>query len=653
MASTRSGEVEGIDAKDTKSEEDVVTTEQGGEGLSRGRQDQMAQNEREGTLKENDPTCRRKKMEDIMGVTTSYDEDNNNEDSDIDEDNINPGPLIHDMEIFDEDLTDNSVDEDEVISELNEEQKQVEAELLEAENSKENLKMNIPISLAMTNYEAAGTLVDEEPERIILEDHKHLMDPEVDKAFNEVLADAQVKYEPVVFQRLAVNVLAQQKTLILISPTGSGKMNIPLWANLVLRKLKKTGNGVVIVIQPLSAIMNEKIKNNICDAAVLSMTGNLSTSDDEEAAQLSCSIEELLSGKYAALFGHPESFDSKLGMFILRELQKRDMILLLCLDEFHQGTTGHWDSFRPDMLQKSAALRLYGVDNCPTIAMSATATTKEIKETVKALGLRIEPVILSSSPMQAHIKISMVRRPANNYGLHGSINKNGVRNAGLLDLLDRLYFDQMLEDLRYGKEPKKAIIFCRTGRVLGALYANMMERTAYRYKDCRDAPFVMCHSSLLPPTEAVLERRSDEYSTYFASNRMLMGVDKKDIDIVIFTQPFNKPATTVQGGGRGGRRLKEKQEGEGEQEEDVVVLEERSLLGMEQSADRSSVSEKVVASKKRRRCQVYQLFNSQVSQVLICHMYPFILGLLQTEPEDGSRHEEDLFEQRVPQRAAQ
>ena len=539
------------------------------------------------------------------------------EDEELEEEEANEDlrdvPFIDDGEIFEVDFAD--------VSEEEEELEEVRRPL---EETVSNVKINISEGLARSNYEAAGTLVDEEPERITIAEYNHLIDEVVDTVFNEVLADAKIKYTPVDFQRISVNVLAKQKTLILISPTGTGKMNIPLWANLVLRKLQKNEKGLVIVIQPLSAIMNEKVQNDICEAAVLSMTGNLSTSDgEEEAAQLSCSIEELLSGKYAVIFGHPESFDSKLGMFLLRELQKRDMILLLCLDEFHQGTTGHWDSFRPDMLQKSASLRLYAVDKCPTIAMSATATDKEIKETVKALGLRTEPIILCSSPVQAHIKISMVRRPANNYGLEGNVNNKGVRNAGLLDLLDRIYVNHMLEDLRYGREPKKAIIFCRMGRVLGALYANMMERTGYKYKDCRDAPFVMCHSSLLPPTEAVLERRKDEYFIYYASNRMLMGVDKKDIDIVIFTQPFNKPATTLQGGGRGGRRLKEKQDGlndqveqEGEvvnslleQDESMQVVEREGALDIE-----SSRTEMVSASKKRRKCQVYQLFNSQVSR---------------------------------------
>ena len=96
--------------------------------------------------------------------------------------------------------------------------------------------------------------------------------------------------------------------------------------------------------------MNEKLENKICRAAVLSMSGVLKTSKtastDEEKAELSCSLGDLLSGKYPVLFCHGESIDSKLGQYILKEFQKRGMLILVCVDEFHQGGEGHWKSFR-------------------------------------------------------------------------------------------------------------------------------------------------------------------------------------------------------------------------------------------------------------------------------------------------------------------
>ena len=224
------------------------------------------------------------------------------------------------------------------------------------------------------------------------------------------------------------------------------------------------------------------------------------------------------------------------------------------------------------MMKMSTGLRLYGIQNCPSIAMTATATENEIGEVVKALGLREKPVILTSSPVQAHIKFSIIRRPSNNFGLEGTVKKNGNRNPGLFDLLDRVYLRQYVQDLKTGVEPKNAIIFCRGNGVLGAIYSHLMNLTFNQFRDCRDAPFVMNHSSLLPPTEKVLKERAAEISLYLSSNKMLLGVDLSKIDIIIFLRPYNQPAALVQGGGRGGRRQEN---------------------GM------------------RRRVQVYQFFNSQ------------------------------------------
>ena len=153
------------------------------------------------------------------------------------------------------------------------------------------------------------------------------------------------------------------------------------------------------------------------------------------------------------------------------------------------------------MMKMSTGLRLYGVRNCPSIAMTATATENEIGEVVKALGLREKPVILTSSPVQAHIKFSIIRRPSNNFGLEGTIKKNGSRNPGLFDLLDRVYLRQYVQDIKTGVEPKKAIIFCRGNGVLGAIYSHLMNLTLNQFRDCRDQScikyFLFCEPKIL------------------------------------------------------------------------------------------------------------------------------------------------------------
>ena len=190
--------------------------------------------------------------------------------------------------------------------------------------------------------------------------------------------------------------------------------------------------------------MNDKKVNDVCQVAVLSMKGQLSSSTQDSDAHLSCLLSDLLEGEYPVIIGHPESFETPLGRRILKELQRRGMMILLCIDEFHQSDEGHWGCFRPQMLKASTAFRLYGVRNCPTIAMTATATNEEVETVIAALGLRSSPVVLTSTPIQSHLKFSVVRRPSNNYGLDGTTNVNGVRNPGLMDLLERIYLRRYL-----------------------------------------------------------------------------------------------------------------------------------------------------------------------------------------------------------------
>ena len=79
-------------------------------------------------------------------------------------------------------------------------------------------------------------------------------------------------------------------------------MNVPLIGILGLRKVCKNNRGVVIVTQPLTAIMNEKLKNPLIKTAVLTMRGKL-RKDESDEAELSCLEEEVLEGKFPVIIG--------------------------------------------------------------------------------------------------------------------------------------------------------------------------------------------------------------------------------------------------------------------------------------------------------------------------------------------------------------
>ena len=153
-------------------------------------------------------------------------------------------------------------------------------------SGEEGLRLGISDALARDNYVAAGEEVEEERDSITLEDNSHYITEEIDSILDSIVQDLSLPYKLADFQRVAVNVLGSQKNLILVSPTGSGKMNVPLLSVLVLREKMKNKKGLAIVTQPLTSIMNEKMVNKICDVAVLSMSGDLKTNTCAENAKL-------------------------------------------------------------------------------------------------------------------------------------------------------------------------------------------------------------------------------------------------------------------------------------------------------------------------------------------------------------------------------
>ena len=205
------------------------------------------------------------------------------------------------------------------------------------------------------------------------------------------------------------------------------------------------------------------------------------------------------------------------------------------------------------MLRMSCSLRVFARRGAPVVAMTATATAKEIQRVTEMLGLQSSrPVVISSCPVQRYHKFSVLRRPSNCHGLMGTVDQKGVRRPGLYQLLKRLYLGHFLRDIKAGRKPKRCIIFFRSNKLLGAVY-NLLQKLTGQYNPST-ADFVMNHSSLLPPDDRMLQLRREEISNYLASNKMLMGTDLPNLDVAIFCQPFDSPAALLQGGGRLSRR---------------------------------------------------------------------------------------------------
>ena len=93
--------------------------------------------------------------------------------------------------------------------------------------------------------------------------------------------------------------------------------------------------------------------------------------------------------------------------------------------------------------------------------MSATATSQEVSTTITNLGFRTKPIVLVASPTQQNIKFVTMRRPPNNCGPDGFVDKNGIHHHGYMSDLEELYLAEFIKSVKEGRSPKKGIIFCR------------------------------------------------------------------------------------------------------------------------------------------------------------------------------------------------
>ena len=384
--------------------------------------------------------------------------------------------------------------------------------------------------------------VPEQEAQIKREDYAAILDPIVESELETVLEEIRLPYELADFQQVGVVALAAGKNVVMVVGTGEGKMTVPLLASLVIRRTQKKPKGVTVITQPLTGLMLEQLDNPVCEVAILSMGGELSDTAD---GKLSCNIEDVLDGKYSSVIGHPESFATPLGRQLLTALQRTNNLVLIVIDEFHLNS--HWEAFRPEMMRLSTGLRAYSSRGAPVCVMTATAGKTEVRAVVRALGLEELPVMITSNPIQPHIKISVIKRPSNAYGFAGKEGK-----PGLWALLEEIYFRPLFQDMSEGRRPKKAIIFFRGMRLMIGLYSHLRRMTGH--STAASSFFVTVHSEVRPGTEKTILSRRDEILTYLSSNKMLLGLDLKSIDIVIFIQPYNMVAAPVQGGGRGGRK---------------------------------------------------------------------------------------------------
>jgi len=170
-------------------------------------------------------------------------------------------------------------------------------------------------------------------------------------------------------QREAVAAALAGRDSLVVMPTGGGK-------SLCYQLPALTGDGLVVVISPLIALMADQLRR-LHDAGVPATMLASGMADGHNAAAL----RAIASGETSLVLAAPERFAS--GAF--REALAQRRVSLFVVDEAHCVTEwGH--DFRPDYLRLHDAIASLG--RPPVMAATATATPRVADEIATRLGLR-------------------------------------------------------------------------------------------------------------------------------------------------------------------------------------------------------------------------------------------------------------------------
>ena len=95
--------------------------------------------------------------------------------------------------------------------------------------------------------------------------------------------------------------------------------------------------------QPLTALMKEKLSDQVVKTGLITMTGSLKYSREaSEEAMLTDPIEQFKNGVISLIIGHPESWLTVPATSIIETLKHQEMIVFSFIDEFQMNLSTHW-----------------------------------------------------------------------------------------------------------------------------------------------------------------------------------------------------------------------------------------------------------------------------------------------------------------------
>ncbi len=175
-------------------------------------------------------------------------------------------------------------------------------------------------------------------------------------------------------QEAVIDVLLEQKSALLLMPTGMGKS---LCYQLPSRVFASQGQGLTLVISPLIALMKDQVDAALKKGLKAAFI-NSSLTGEERASR----YRKLAAGDYELVYVTPERF--RVPEF--RESLLKNHLALLAIDEAHCiSSWGH--DFRPDYSRLGDYREELGRPT--TLALTATATPEVQADILKQLHLDV------------------------------------------------------------------------------------------------------------------------------------------------------------------------------------------------------------------------------------------------------------------------
>ncbi|HEY1557542.1 MAG TPA: ATP-dependent DNA helicase RecQ [Kofleriaceae bacterium] len=297
------------------------------------------------------------------------------------------------------------------------------------------------------------------------------------------------------------------RPVIAVMPTGAGKS---LCYQLPAMVLEQRG-GVTLVVSPLIALMKDQV--DVLRARGVAAVALTSQAGLDEQREI---LDGIRAGAFTLVYVAPERFRNARFCDVLREIGPR--IALVAIDEAHCiSEWGH--DFRPDY--RRIGQFIAEMKPPRVAAFTATATPEVRVDIAQQLGM-----------VEARLHVRGFDRPNLRYEVH--------KAGGAADKTERL-----IELVRL-REGGVALVYAATRKNAEA-HAQALKHAGMRAR--------VYHAGL---EGEVREKAQDVFmagqlDVIVATNAFGMGVDKRDIRLVVHADIPRSPEAYYQEAGRGGR----------------------------------------------------------------------------------------------------